>query len=84
MPLSLLKRFARDRSANVTLLFGLSLIPMIGVAGLGVDYGIALSAKSKLDNAADTAAIAAVATADRKSTRLNSSHSGESRMPSSA
>ena len=26
----------------------------------------------------------AVATADRKSTRLNSSHSGESRMPSSA
>lgn len=63
MCLDILKRFARDGSANVTLLFGLSLIPMVGVAGLGVDYGIALSAKSKLDNAADAAAIAAVATA---------------------
>lgn len=63
MPFDLLTRFARDRGANVAILFGLSLFPMIGVAGLGIDYGIALSAKSKLDNAADAAALAAVATA---------------------
>ena len=36
---------------------------MIGLAGLGVDYGIAYSAKTKLDNAVDAAALAAVATA---------------------
>ena len=39
------RTFARERRGNVTILFGLSLVPMIGVAGLGVDYGIALSAK---------------------------------------
>ena len=33
---------------------------------------------------AKNAALAILAAADRKSTRLNSSHSGESRMPSSA
>ncbi|MDX7953846.1 pilus assembly protein TadG-related protein [Lichenihabitans sp. Uapishka_5] len=57
------RAFARARRGNVSILFAFSLVPMIGVAGLSVDYGIALSAKSKLDNAADAAALAAVATA---------------------
>ena len=57
------RAFGRERRGNVSLLFGFSLVPMLGLAGLGVDYGIAYSAKTKLDNAADAAALAAVATA---------------------
>lgn len=53
----------RGTSGNVSILFALSLIPMVGLVGLGIDYGMALNAKAKLDNAADAAAIAAVATA---------------------
>ncbi|MCW6511575.1 TadE/TadG family type IV pilus assembly protein [Lichenifustis flavocetrariae] len=57
------RTFWRELRGNVSILFALSLVPMIGVVGLGVDYGIALSTKSKLDSAADAAALAAVATA---------------------
>lgn len=57
------RAFLRERRGNIPILFGLSLVPMVGLAGLGVDYGMALSAKSKLDNAADAAALSAVATA---------------------
>ena len=38
----------------------------------------------RIDMAQMNALVDAIAAADRKSTRLNSSHSGESRMPSSA
>jgi Flp pilus assembly protein TadG len=55
--------FSQAKSGNVIILFALSLLPMIGMSGLAIDYGIAFSAKTKLDNAADAAAIAAVATA---------------------
>jgi Flp pilus assembly protein TadG len=51
------------RSGNVTILFAFSLIPMVGLIGYGVDYGVAITDKAKLDAAADAAAIAAVATA---------------------
>ncbi|MCJ2092376.1 pilus assembly protein TadG-related protein [Methylobacterium sp. J-072] len=51
------------RAGNVTILFGLSLLPMVGLLGYGVDYGVAITDKAKLDAAADAAAIAAVATA---------------------
>ncbi len=57
-----LRDFATAGKANVSIIFAFSLIPMIGLVGLGVDYGVALSAKAKFDNAADAAAIAAVAT----------------------
>lgn len=52
-----------SRRGSIPVLFGLSLIPIIGMIGLGVDYGIATSNKTKLDMAADAAAIAAVVTA---------------------
>jgi len=61
-PLARIRAFARTDGANVSIIFAFSLIPMIGLVGLGVDYGVALSAKAKFDNAADAAAIAAVAT----------------------
>ena len=61
-PLAWIRAFSRANGANVSIIFAFSLIPMIGLVGLGVDYGVALSAKAKFDNAADAAAIAAVAT----------------------
>ena len=61
-PLARIRTFARADRANVSIIFAFSLIPMIGLVGLGIDYGVALSAKAKFDNAADAAAIAAVAT----------------------
>lgn len=58
-----LRSLPRAREGNVAMIFGLSLIPIIGLIGLGVDYGVAMTNKTKLDGAADAAAIAAVATA---------------------
>ncbi|MFK5596041.1 TadE/TadG family type IV pilus assembly protein [Methylobacterium sp. HMF5984] len=55
--------FAEARGGNVAMIFGLSLIPLVGLIGLGVDYGVAITNKTKLDGAADAAAVAAVATA---------------------
>jgi Flp pilus assembly protein TadG len=62
-PLGQTLQLARSHSGNVAILFALSLFPLVGLAGLGIDYGIALSAKTRLDTAADAAAIAGVATA---------------------
>ncbi len=56
-------RFARASSGNVSITFALCLVPLVGLVGLGLDYGVAVTDKSKLDNAADAAALAAVATA---------------------
>ncbi|WP_018263439.1 pilus assembly protein TadG-related protein [Methylobacterium sp. WSM2598] len=55
--------FAGAASGNVSLIVAFSLIPLIGMIGLGVDYGMAVGAKTKLDHAADAAALAAVVTA---------------------
>lgn len=53
------ERFRRDRGGNVAVIFALSLIPMIGIIGIGVDYGRLLATKAQLDAAADAAALAA-------------------------
>ena len=60
---SRLAAYGRSVTANVAILFAFSLLPLLGIVGLGIDYGMALSAKAKLDSAADAAALAAVATA---------------------
>ena len=60
---SKLRAFPGGTGGNISILFGLSLIPMVGLIGLGIDYGVAEKTKTKLDNAADAAAVAAVATA---------------------
>jgi len=53
----------RARSGNVSILFAFSLVPMVGLIGYGVDYGVAITDKAKLDAAADAAAIAGVVSA---------------------
>ena len=54
------RHFLRAQSGNVTLLFGLALVPLLGFVGLAVDYSQAAQMHSVLDNIADSAALAAV------------------------
>lgn len=56
-----MKRFLKDRAGNFGVLAALLLVPVIGVAGLALDYTNALSIKGRIQGAADAAALAAVA-----------------------
>lgn len=56
----LIADFRRDRRASVMLIFSLLLIPILFAAGMGVDYATAARKRSKLNAAADSAALAAV------------------------
>ncbi|HVB89953.1 MAG TPA: VWA domain-containing protein [Beijerinckiaceae bacterium] len=52
--------FVRDGRGQVAIIFALSLLPMLILIGLGVDYGRALKLQTELDGAADAAALSAV------------------------
>lgn len=58
-PCRTLRRFARDRAGAVALLFGLTLIPLLGFVGGAVDYAQAYRTRAKLQNAIDAAALTA-------------------------
>src|SRR5690348_487092 len=53
-----LRRFATDRRANILPIFGLSLIPIVGLIGAAVDYSRANAVKTKLQAALDSTALA--------------------------
>jgi Flp pilus assembly protein TadG len=53
-------RFATDRKANVAIIFALTLVPIIFLLGMTLDYTLALRKREQLNAAADAAAIAAV------------------------
>jgi len=55
-----LYRFARDRKANVAVIVALTMVPIIFLLGMTLDFTQALRKKEQLDAAADAAAIAAV------------------------
>ena len=59
--LASLRHFARSRSGNVGIIFGLSLVPAVGIIGAAVDYTRASQIHAALDDIADSAALAAVA-----------------------
>ncbi|MDR3461886.1 MAG: pilus assembly protein [Beijerinckiaceae bacterium] len=62
----LLNRFRSllgDRRGNVAVITGLCAIPMFALLGFAIDYGTALSNKTKLDSAMDAAAMVAITTA---------------------
>ena len=54
-------RFLKDRAGNFGILAALMLVPVIGAAGLALDYTNALSIKGRIQGAADAAALAPVA-----------------------
>ena len=57
----LLQRLRADRRGNVMMITGLMIVPLTVSVGFGVDYAKALRMQTKLNAAADAAALAAVA-----------------------
>jgi Flp pilus assembly protein TadG len=55
----LLQRLRQDRSGNVSMLFGLALIPLTAIIGLAVDFGRVYAVKSHTQSALDAAVLAA-------------------------
>jgi len=53
-------RFARDRKANVAVIFAIMMVPTVYLLGMALDFTQAQRRQSQLDAAADAAAIAAV------------------------
>ncbi|MGL5363168.1 MAG: TadE/TadG family type IV pilus assembly protein [Bosea sp. (in: a-proteobacteria)] len=56
---SVLKRLAHDKRGNVAMMFGLALLPVLGMAGAALDYSQAVNLQAKLSAASDAAALAA-------------------------
>lgn len=56
---ALLKRFRGDGSGNVMVMFGLAIVPIIGLTGVAVDYARATNARAALNAAIDSAALMA-------------------------
>src|SRR5258707_7201134 len=59
----ILRSLRRDVRGNVAIIFGLTLVPLIFLAGMGVDYTAAVDRQVQLNAAADAAALAAVSPA---------------------
>ncbi len=53
-----LKRFSADRAANVTTIFALALVPLIGFVSLSIDYSRASAANDRLQVLLDGAVLA--------------------------
>lgn len=52
--------FLKDKSGNFGILTAVLLVPIVGAAGMAVDYGHALSVRSDLMDVADSAALGAI------------------------
>ncbi len=55
--MQLLSRFARDVRGATVMIFGLSLVPVMGFAGVAVDYSRATNTRAAMQKAADAAAL---------------------------
>jgi len=56
----LVSRFIRDRKGSIATIFALSIIPIVFLTGLGLDFTSAVQKRTRLNAAADAAALAAV------------------------
>ncbi len=52
------KRFQGHQGGNVSLMFGLAIVPIIAAGGAGIDYSALSNAKTKIASIADAAALA--------------------------
>ena len=72
----MVRRFRRDQRGNVAMMFGLALVPLMGVVGVAIDYSRASNARQALNSAIDSAALMAARDAQKLSdadlrTRIN-------------
>jgi Flp pilus assembly protein TadG len=58
--LGTLRSFLRSSKGNVAMIFAISLLPLIYLTGMGVDYGSAAMREAQLNAIADSASLAAV------------------------
>jgi Flp pilus assembly protein TadG len=56
--LNIARRFARDERGNYAMIFGLAIIPIMGLVGAAVDYTTAARTRAQLQEALDGAAVA--------------------------
>ena len=56
----LLRRFSRNDAGGVALIFGLALVPLLGFAGVGMDYARSSQLRTKMAVAADAAVLNAI------------------------
>ena len=56
--MSILNSLRRDRRGNVAVTFALAIIPLLGAAGVAIDYGRASLAKARMTEAVDAALLA--------------------------
>ncbi|WP_275783707.1 TadE/TadG family type IV pilus assembly protein [Pararhizobium gei] len=59
--MQLLKRLISDRAGNFGIMAAIAVIPVLGGAGMAIDYSRAVELKSRLQDAADAAAVGALA-----------------------
>jgi Flp pilus assembly protein TadG len=59
-----IRRFMQDRRGNILIITVFSFLPIIGFLSLAIDVGLAIEARSKLDSAADAAAITGITAAN--------------------
>ncbi|MDP2803709.1 MAG: pilus assembly protein [Phreatobacter sp.] len=62
------RRFRTDAGGAVTILFAVTLLPMLGVVGGAVDYTVASGRQSRLQNALDSAVLTATRSVTANST----------------
>jgi len=55
-----LKRFVGDTRGNIAVIFAIACIPLLSGVGCAIDYALATRMKSKLQSAADAAAVGAI------------------------
>ena len=65
---TVLQQFLRDSGGNLTTMFALTLLPVLGLIGITVDYTQSSTRKATLDSIADSASLAAVTPAMLAST----------------
>lgn len=77
--MSTIRRFLQDTRGNTGVAFAIAAIPVLAMAGAAIDYSQASSARQRLQNLADQAAINAVINTDLSDTqvdRLMASYNG--------
>lgn len=67
----LLHRFRRDNKGATVMIFGLTLIPIVFGIGMAIDYGRAITAKTRLASAIDSAALAAASWPDLSDSEID-------------
>ena len=59
---ALIFRFRRDKKANVAVIFGIALVPILTAIGCATDYSLAVRMKAKMQSAADGASVSSIST----------------------